>query len=1225
MKILSVKFQNLNSLKGVHEIRFDTPPFTEIGLFAITGPTGAGKTTILDAITVALYGKVHRHEGDVKEIMSRHTAESYSEVEFEVNEKAYRAKWSLKRSRGKVLGNIQPEKMELSEVATGTFLGGHTTGSVKQEIKELCGLDYNQFIRSVILCQGDFTMFLKASDNERSELLEKVTDTGIYSEISIFVFEKQKEENHKLNNLRLQLEGVELLTAEERNIHLDHLEEKRKNETVLKTTQASLTEKINWLRSIAKLETEKAQYNTELTEKITLQTAHQADFEKLRQHEKAITFKPALVAIESIASQADKTTLALTAQQELLPAYKAAVQAATEHLAAAELSVTGAQQSLSVLEPVLEKVLMLDASIKHTTQQEEKYNLQYQQLVTIVKDLHTDKEKKNNDLLQMQARTQALDTWLAAHQQDITLEKQLITLKQYHRELGDTLQTITNTNTELAVFQENKAKGLVLLAAVDKNIISLQGDIDAKEIQISRLNKGLINDFSGKTLEELEQTASQLPVEITNFENKHRLATAFNNNEAQRKTLEESIASLENNHTAQQKVFVLLSKQRTDAETQLDDLRQLVELEQRIQKYEADRLQLRPEQPCPLCGAIHHPYAEGNYTNKLSEAEERRNKQQQHVHSLTEQYNKSNIELNTLQVKIQTSKDELTKLAAASQDIITAFGHDNPGQPDITSPSISADLIQAIQTRRQYYTSLQEDILKIRDTKQLIRDEQDNLATLMQSFATEQGTKARYQERIDALSDSIERSTFQLRQHALKETTLTANIIALLSPYQMNFEFSRINAIETTLSERWEKYDQSAKEQQQLKLDLIQAENTLANIARSLTEKTTEQAIREAEWKQEAALLKTLKDERFTLFADKDPGKERTILNTTLQNNRDKKDKALQILQTERERLNITTEKIAQLNKDLEGYQSTQQRLTNTLLADISKQGFDSIADLKALFLEENEYNRITKLEKEITSGIALLQQLLINTEAAREKELRKALTTEDESVLIPQLEATNAAISELNQQVGKLKQILDKDDELRKKSAAITMQLDIQKQESDRWLKLSNLIGSADGKKFRRFAQGLTLARLTDLANRHLNKFSDRYTILKSKENDLELLIVDGYQADVVRPMATLSGGESFLVSLALALGLSDLASHKVQINSLFIDEGFGTLDADTLDIAISALENLQANGKTIGVISHVEALKERIVTQVQLSKQAGGWSDIRIISRPEELSVSR
>ena len=163
-------------------------------------------------------------------------------------------------------------------------------------------------------------------------------------------------------------------------------------------------------------------------------------------------------------------------------------------------------------------------------------------------------------------------------------------------------------------------------------------------------------------------------------------------------------------------------------------------------------------------------------------------------------------------------------------------------------------------------------------------------------------------------------------------------------------------------------------------------------------------------------------------------------------------------------------------------------------------------------------------------------------------------------------------------------------------------------------WTKLYNLIGSKDGKNFSKFAQGLTLARLTELANKHLLILSNRYQILKTENENLGLSIIDGFLADQIRPMATLSGGESFLVSLALAFGLSDLASKKVQINSLFIDEGFGTLDAETLDTAISALENLQSKGKTIGIISHVEALKDRIGTQIQLSKLSGGKSSIRI-----------
>lgn len=179
MKIVSIKFLNLNSLKGEHEIRFDQPPFTESGLFAITGPTGAGKTTILDAITLALYGKVHRHENeDPSEIMTRHTAKSYSEVEFEVKERVYRSKWSNYRARKKATGKLQGVRRELSNAITNEII---ESSVIRYEAKiiEVCGLDYNQFLRSVILSQGDFTRFLKAKENERSELLEKITGTEV--------------------------------------------------------------------------------------------------------------------------------------------------------------------------------------------------------------------------------------------------------------------------------------------------------------------------------------------------------------------------------------------------------------------------------------------------------------------------------------------------------------------------------------------------------------------------------------------------------------------------------------------------------------------------------------------------------------------------------------------------------------------------------------------------------------------------------------------------------------------------------------------------------------------------------------------------------------------------------------------------------------------------------------------------------------------------------------
>ena len=139
--------------------------------------------------------------------------------------------------------------------------------------------------------------------------------------------------------------------------------------------------------------------------------------------------------------------------------------------------------------------------------------------------------------------------------------------------------------------------------------------------------------------------------------------------------------------------------------------------------------------------------------------------------------------------------------------------------------------------------------------------------------------------------------------------------------------------------------------------------------------------------------------------------------------------------------------------------------------------------------------------------------------------------------------------------------------------------------------------------------------AHLARLANLRLRQLTGRYTILKTPNRNLELQIIDHDQADTVRPMASLSGGESFLVSLALALGLSELAGHKARIESLFIDEGFGTLDPDALNTALDALERLQHSGKMIGIISHVSDLKDRIGTQIRVRPGAGGNSTVHLV----------
>jgi exonuclease SbcC len=218
-------------------------------------------------------------------------------------------------------------------------------------------------------------------------------------------------------------------------------------------------------------------------------------------------------------------------------------------------------------------------------------------------------------------------------------------------------------------------------------------------------------------------------------------------------------------------------------------------------------------------------------------------------------------------------------------------------------------------------------------------------------------------------------------------------------------------------------------------------------------------------------------------------------------------------------------------------------------------------------------------------------------------------------------LEALDAHLTELKNQhrahsekIGAHRALLTNEALLRTNQQALFELISNQTAETDLWQRLDGLIGSAKGDKFRKFAQGLTLDHLLQLANQHLARLHGRYLLRRKSTGELELEIVDAWQGDTARDTRTLSGGEGFLVSLALALALSDLVSNKTAIDSLFLDEGFGSLDGDTLEIALTALDSLNASGKMIGIISHVEAMKERIPAQIRVEK-GGGVGHSRLV----------
>ena len=291
------------------------------------------------------------------------------------------------------------------------------------------------------------------------------------------------------------------------------------------------------------------------------------------------------------------------------------------------------------------------------------------------------------------------------------------------------------------------------------------------------------------------------------------------------------------------------------------------------------------------------------------------------------------------------------------------------------------------------------------------------------------------------------------------------------------------------------------------------------------------------------------------------------------------------------------------------------ENLRHTLQAAVSKSEFETLENLRSARLAPDLAKRLETLRAALDKRKVEADGLLKTAEGKISKLQELSIPEGDqaEAFLATQGQRRSER-DEILQRHAKLSKHLEDDRKNRQARDAFGKELEEERKELGVWRRLRELIGSHDGAKFRRFAQSISLEILTRLANRHLHKLSDRYRICGDESDDLHLQIEDMHQAAVKRPMASLSGGESFLVSLALALGLSDLAGQSVRIDSLFIDEGFGSLDPESLEIAISALESLRQNNKTVGVISHIDLLKERISTQVVVEKLAGGRSRIRI-----------
>lgn len=552
MKIKHLRFQNLNSLVGEWSIDFDAPEFTSEGLFAIIGPTGAGKSTILDAICLALYGRTPRIpniSAQSNEIMSRQQGVCFAELVFETSQGRYMAYWSQRRARDRADGRLQQPRHELSDADSKTVLTSQIMAT-RAEIENKTGMDYNRFVQSMMLAQGGFAVFLQASGDERAPILEQITGTAIYSHIGMYVHERLRTEKQILEQFQAEMRGIALLSAEQEQQLQEQHEEKKALVVTLANQHNTFAAQLMWLETMANLRSELNQLAEQEEALAQELEAFRPERERLLSARRAANLEVDYVQLQQVRSnqQKDSDNLAVRQQQEPSLA-KAVEEALKAHTAAGSQHAEAAIAHEGLLKNT-KQVRLLDHDIgqgRHTAGDQEQH-------IAGLREEASHEEEKKKGLLDgidgLRKEKAALADYLDSHPADARIDQELAGIRPLVARLGECRQAVATASAGLAAARRLHDKAQKAVAGTTKKLTEAGG------------------------------------VHAANLGNT-RQAT-------------EALAALLKGETAE-----TLQYQR-------DTLMQEVSMLRQVADFDEVRKTLEDGNPCPLCGANDHPYARGN-------------------------------------------------------------------------------------------------------------------------------------------------------------------------------------------------------------------------------------------------------------------------------------------------------------------------------------------------------------------------------------------------------------------------------------------------------------------------------------------------------------------------------------------------------------------------------------------------------------------------------------
>ena len=1207
MQILKLSFENINSLKGAWTIDFQAPDFRS-GIFAIVGPTGSGKTTILDAICLALYGHTPRIGSitqNANEVMNRDCDSCRSSLEFQTLSGRYRATWSQKKQKnfdktGKY-GQVVSTMEKFEDGCWIPITDGSKVTSKKQEVQKIIGLSFDQFKRSVMLSQGDFAAFLKSKPNERAQTLEQITGTQIYSLLSTKVYdlaEEQKklfEDKQREVELSPVLDDAVVLTKQEQ---LKGITEEAK---VLETQISKIEKESRWISETAELRNQFLRVKAELER---LKENRNEFFRKenvVRLAEHAQNILPIFnTLIDKQSLREDSIKEKSAAENELVNATKSLKEKDFNFKAAEEALNNENLQKPKKL-ALFSQIEFLDAEISPLIKssrlaQEEKIKLENE--TSDCKD-HLNKAKEDIRKLEEDREKRDLE-----RKEDI----KGAFLYQRKDELRDCKITAETLSAALADAEGKADKASETVKSQEKEAEALRirkekiaSVIEADKVLLKEAEKRLSEILDGKTLDELTQEQLSFSEQIPLLEAvKSALKAVCDQKEEivrQEDVMQRDSAELDNwsskKEGYEKEIQSLTSRQ--------EELAALVHIDELTKV----RAELKEGEPCPVCGSLEHPFA-ANLPPEVATAKERLAVVKEESTDLQKNQKEADRKIDVLKDRILVSEKrlkELRKNLDLAEEELTL----KCGRAGLTREGVTEEAAAVLITKKEsLLIDIKKRIAKARDAESKAAAAKEKIAGTTEELHRAEMVFSNAQTKFESAKSLLaqaqtgrEKARTELEQFWRKTAKEYGSVITDGELFAHNPE----------LFKRWiakaAKYEELLESCREIENSLAIKKGTLPGLVESverLEKSSREKSDQAAELQTE---LKTKQLQRDKLFGTKLVEIERKAYERLLSQLAEAKDQAYENLSKARsvqaaaeQRLKTAEQRSAEAEKNL---LSAKTEWTDAL----KKEKFESEEDWRRARLDSEAINA---LHKEITDYKAQSRSAADRFSEAdkklAEKESQK-LTDKSLEVLEAEKREASAEKEKLLEQKGELQKELKTDEEARIKRAGIEDELKKLKHQVAVWDRLNTLVGSSSGDKYRRYVQSLVLLTLLKNANVELTKLHSRYRLAKGG-GDMEIKVIDSDLADQERPTDNLSGGETFIVSLALALGLAQMASNNVRIDSLFLDEGFGTLDDDSLEKALNALSSLNAQGKTVGLISHVDQIKERIPSKIVVKRSA-------------------